>query len=311
MSNRPSGERTRGTDRGIDRVRGAGARPRWVLRSRWFAVVRWCVDTAESIAFAGGWAASLAHRLGLQGRLIASSHDIQVRGPPGLPRPLRVAFASDFHAGPLTDGRLLRDAFQRIQCFEPDVVLLGGDFVGLHSRHAGELCEILRSLAPPFGMFAVLGNHDLWKGEAAISRALKDVGVTILKNAAVRLAPPFDSVWIGGLDDPVVGYPDPDATFGQQDGIRVAMIHSPEAIHLLQQKSVAVVFAGHTHGGQVCLPGGRALLLPSRCRKWKSGWYEVDGIPGGMIVSRGVGCSTLPLRVACPPEVHLCALTVG
>lgn len=262
------------------------------------------------MVFAGGWAARLAYRIGLQGSVVATTHEVRITQG-SLPRALRIAFASDFHAGPLTDARVLREAFSRIRAFEPDLILLGGDFVGLHSRHIGEFCDVVEGLRAPQGVFAVLGNHDLWKGAAVIGRALEAAGVTVLRNDSVRLRSPFESVVLGGLDDPVVGSPDAVATFRGQQGLRIALMHSPEGAALLQGHSVAVAFAGHTHGGQVCLPGGRALIVPSNCWRWKQGWFAVDGVPGGMIVSRGVGVSTLPVRTACSSEVVLCELHGG
>jgi len=130
-----------------------------------------------------------------------------------------------------------------------------------------------------------------------------------VKNAAARLPGPFADVVIGGLDDPAVGSPDARKTFGQEEGIRIAVLHSPEGVGLLHQHSIAVAFAGHTHGGQICLPGGRAVLVPPGCSKWKKGHFAVEGIPGGMIVSRGVGCSTLPIRLSCPSDITFCLLS--
>lgn len=279
-----------------------------MARRSWFKVVRVCYEAVEQVVFAGGWAATVAHGLGMQGRVVANEHEVVLDGGARLPRELRVAFASDFHAGPLTDPRLLRRAFDRIAGWKPDLLLLGGDFVGLHRRFIGRFREALRTVVPPLGVYAVVGNHDLWKGEAAICGALRDWGVRVLKNQRVRLPAPFDTVVLGGLDDPAVGEPDAEATFGDEAGIRIALMHSPQAIGLLRDRSIAVAFAGHTHGGQLCLPGGRALIVPRGCWKWKRGRFEIDGIPGGMIVSRGVGCTNLPIRSFCPSEVHLCVV---
>lgn len=281
------------------------------LRRHAFKVVRFVYEGVSQVVFVGGWAATVAHQLGLQGRIVASEHEVVLDGGAKLPRELRVAFASDFHAGPLTDPRLLRRAFERIGEWKPDLVLLGGDFVGLHRRFIGRFREAVRSVAPPLGVFAVVGNHDLWKGEAAICSALSEWGVRVLKNARVRLPAPFESVILGGLDDPAVGEPDADATFGDEAGIRIALMHSPQGVVLLRDRKVAVAFAGHTHGGQLCLPGGHPWIVPRGCWQWKKGRFEVDGIPGGMIVSRGVGCTNLPIRSFCPSEVHLCVLKAG
>lgn len=279
-----------------------------MIRSRWFGVVRRGYEWSQSILFAGGWAARLAHTLRLQGQVTALRHEVVVDGAARLPRPLRIAFASDFHAGPLTDVRLLRKAFRSMQEFDPDLVLLGGDFVGLHARHIGGFVDELRCVSAPLGTYAVVGNHDLWKGEEVICQALEAAGVRVLRNTAVRLPSPFEDVVLGGLHDPVIGRPNAQTTFRGHQGVRIALMHSPEGIALLEGIDIAVTFTGHTHGGQVCLPGGRPLLLPSGCWKWKAGSNPIDGMPGGMIVSRGVGVSTLPLRLSCPSEVVLCEL---
>ena len=283
-------------------------------RSSPFRILRLCYEAVEQVVFAGGWAATIAHRLGLQGNVEATEHEVVLDGGARLPRELRVAFASDFHAGPLTDPRVLRRAFAHIAEFRPDVVLLGGDFVGLHRRFIGRFRESVESIRAPHGVFAVVGNHDLWKGEAAICDALRGWGVRVLKNSAVRLPAPFESVVLGGLDDPAVGYPDAQATFADhedREGIRIALMHSPQGVEQLHGRSIAVAFAGHTHGGQLCLPGGRAWIVPRGCWQWKKGRFAIDGIPGGMIVSRGVGCTNLPIRTACPSEVHLCVVRSG
>jgi predicted MPP superfamily phosphohydrolase len=285
-----------------------GRRRPATLRGHAFRVVRFCYESVEQVVFAGGWAAALAHRLELQGRVEASQHEVVVDGGARLPRELRIAFASDFHAGPLTDMRLLRHAFERIGAWRPDVVLLGGDFVGLHRRHIGKFGDVVRGIVAPLGIYAVVGNHDLWKGEAEICAALTDAGVRVLRNEATRLPAPFESVVLGGLDDPAVGEPDAEATFGSHAGLRIALMHSPQGVDLLHGRSIAVAFAGHTHGGQVCLPGGHPWIVPRGCWRWKKGRFAIDGIPGGMIVSRGVGCTNLPIRVACPSEVHLCVI---
>ena len=268
-------------------------------------------EAAAGVVLADGHAARWAHDAGLQGRLGVSAHDVVLPGARALAEPLRVGFASDFHAGPMTDPRLIEAAVAALTAAAPHVVLLGGDFVSLHQRDIEPVCRLLAPLRPPLGVFAVLGNHDIHRDAAHVTAALSNIGVRVLRNASVPLPAPFDGVTISGLDDPVLGTPDAAATFEPIDGVRITLMHSPEGVHLLRGHEHALVLTGHTHGGQVRLPGGTALLLPAGCRRWPSGTFAAPGVAGGMIVSRGVGCSGLPVRMACDPEVHVCVLRAG
>jgi predicted MPP superfamily phosphohydrolase len=265
-------------------------------------------EAVADVLLGDGWAARWAYDAGLQGRLGTTEHDIVLAGAPGLPEPLRVGFASDLHAGPMTDPRLLEGAVARLIAARPHVVVLGGDFVSLHQRDVGPLCRLLERLRPPLGVFAVLGNHDIHRDAVHVSASLSGIGVRVLRNSCAALPAPFEGVTMAGLDDPVLGEPDAAATFTPTSGVRITVMHSPEGILLLRDVDHAVVFTGHTHGGQVCLPGGTALLLPAGCRRWKSGTFAVARVAGGMIVSRGVGCSGVPIRMSCDPEVHVCVI---
>lgn len=277
-------------------------------RTGWYRVMVRRYEAVASVLLAGGWAARWAHDAGLQGRLVTTEHDIVLTDTRALPEPLRVGFASDLHAGRMTEPRLLEAAIARLVAGRPHVVVLGGDFVSLHQRDVEPLCRLLELLRPPLGVFAVLGNHDIHRDAAHVTAALSGIGVRVLRNSCAALPAPFGGVTIAGLDDPVLGEPDAAATFTPITGVRITAMHSPEGFHLLRGVDHAVVLTGHTHGGQVRLPGGTALLLPPGCRRWKSGTFAVAGVAGGMIVSRGVGCSGVPLRVACDPEVHLCVI---
>lgn len=277
-------------------------------RARWYRAMVRRYEAVADVLLAGGWAARWAYDAGLQGRLVTTEHDIVLAGARALPEPLRVGFAADLHAGPMTDPRLLKGVIARLIAARPHVIVLGGDFVSLHQRDVEPLCRLLKPLRPPLGVFAVLGNHDIYRDAAHVTAALRGIGVRVLRNSSEPLRAPFDGVTISGLDDPVLGEPDAAATFTPITGVRITLMHSPEGIHLLRGVDHAVVLTGHTHGGQVRLPNGTALLTPPGCRRWKSGTFAVAGVAGGMIVSRGVGCSGLPIRVSCDPEVHLCVI---
>lgn len=266
-------------------------------------------EAAEALIYANGWAARCAYALGLQGRLHLDRRDVHLPLSAPLAEPLRVAFASDFHAGPLTDPRLL-DAVQReIAAFAPHVLLLGGDFVSLHHRHVSSLAARLGELHVPGGMFGVFGNHDLWVDDAFVRAKLEAAGVRMLVNEAVRLPAPYQELHVCGLDEPGVGRPDPARTFAGAGARRLVLMHSPLGLRHVRAYPFDLAFCGHTHGGQIARPDGRPIVLPSGSGdpRFASGYFQLpEG--GRLVTSRGIGMSDVPIRLFSPSEVHLYTL---
>jgi predicted MPP superfamily phosphohydrolase len=127
---------------------------------------------------APAFVARLAYRWGLQGRLTVSAHAVASRSQSALARPLRIAFASDFHAGAKTSPEIFSRLFQLVREANVDVLLLGGDYVDARSDCISVLIESgLDRCRTPFGMFAVLGNHDHWSGVELVTRRLTAAGV--------------------------------------------------------------------------------------------------------------------------------------
>ena len=254
----------------------------------------------------GEWAAALR----LQGRVGVTPWRVTV---PGLRQPLRVAFASDFHAGPLTAGRHLRAAVDTLAGLAPDLLLLGGDFVSGRAAWAGELIAGLAALRPPLGTWAVLGNHDLWSDFDELEVRLLSAGCELLTNRAVPLPQPYEAITLCGLDDDSSGLPEPTALAGA-GGYRLLVLHSPSGLRDLAGARFDLALAGHTHAGQIALPGGIPLVLPAGegLRRLAYGRFgpAVTG-NGTLIVSRGVGYSGLPIRLFAAPEVLLVELQPG
>jgi predicted MPP superfamily phosphohydrolase len=230
----------------------------------------------------------------------------------GLPNDLRIVFASDFHAGPATAAPLLERAVEQIGTLQPDVLLLGGDFVSIDPAHGACLFERLARLHGPLGRYAVLGNHDHWSGAPAVVAQLQDAGVELLTNRSVRLPPPFEAVTISGLDDYTSGEPDGAAAFAGAGDIRVVLMHQPSGLEQIGDRPFDVALCGHTHGGQIAWRGGVPLMVASGplSRQYNAGRYVLPG-ERTLIVSRGVGCGTLPIRINAPSSVVLCTLRAG
>lgn len=253
----------------------------------------------------------MAYSLGLQGNVSLHRHKFTLAGAEVDSPPLRLCFASDFHAGPLTSHQLLAKAVGMLVEQKPDVVLLGGDYVTHQAHNIEPLCQLLDRFRPPLGIYAVLGNHDLGTNKLHITNQLEEVGVRVLVNANIRLPPPYDEISICGIDDPDFGNPSLAQTLEGASQTRILMMHSPNGVYLFKNEQIGLVLCGHTHGGQIALPNGFAPLLPrgSWCRKYAHGCYELPRQKGHLLVSRGVGCSVLPVRVFARAEVHLCEIT--
>jgi predicted MPP superfamily phosphohydrolase len=257
----------------------------------------------------GGHLARWSYRCGLGGRLGITRHDVGLPAGRTLPRPLRIAFASDLHAGPTTDPSIFKHLFEQLAAEQPDVLLLGGDFVSGHARNAAVLVDALAACRPPLGKFAVMGNHDLWTDDAMLRSMLAAAGVDVLVNRNVTLAAPFESVSLCGIDEPWTGRPDAALTFAGAAATRILLTHSPDGVLLARGHRFDLALAGHTHGGQVALPGGHPLIVPDGplCRQFHYGRFDVED-NGVMVVSRGIGCSTIPLRLNAHPELVICTV---
>jgi len=238
------------------------------------------------------------------------------RGPP-----LRIGVISDTHvAAPHTDVARIERLVARMNGQRPDVVVLLGDYAGGHEpaamRARPEQSEILRGveafrgLSAPLGVHGVLGNHDSWYDDAAISAALTRAGVTVLDNRAERISRPGGAFWLAGLADmhsprepPLVS-----ATLRQvaDDAPVVVLTHWPDPFVEVPDR-VALTLAGHTHCGQVKLPVlGRLVHASRMSKRWACGLYDEGGRK--LFVTGGVGVSILPVRFRAPPEIVIVTL---
>jgi uncharacterized protein len=264
---------------------------------------------ALDAALLRGLFAKWSYHFGLHGRFTVSTHEVRVTAEDKLPRPLVVAFASDLHAGPATHPKVFTTLLDELTARAPDVVLLGGDYVSSNATQIDVLCEVLSRCHPPLGKYGVLGNHDLWTDDSHIVRQLTGAGVEVLVNQSRSLPPPFESVSVCGVDDPWTGSADLTRTFADAGPIRVFLSHSPDGLLLMNGEHFDVGFAGHTHGGQIAFSNGTPLMSAGGplSRQYGRGRFEIPG-NGSLIVSRGFGNSTLPIRINADPELVICTL---
>jgi len=268
----------------------------------------------ETMFRPGNWAAKASYSLGLQGRLRSTTMTVTTARAALFPnRPqLRIAFASDFHAGGMTDNRRLAEACEALADMTPDVLLLGGDFVSVRGADVHRIAPLLADIPAPLGKFAVLGNHDLRANHGLIVSGLERAGVRMIANDHVRLDGPFSDISICGLDDATYGAPRADLAFSGATETRIVLMHSPEGLASIGDREFDLALCGHTHGGQIRAPWGEPLIIPGGPlnRRYFGGSYEVGGESRrALLVSHGVGCSSVPVRLFAAPEVHLCLVS--
>jgi predicted MPP superfamily phosphohydrolase len=227
--------------------------------------------------------------------------------------PLKIAFLSDLHYGPTTGRVALRQAWQIARDANPDVLLLGGDY--LYADEGG-LPSLLRELQrwkntpPPGGMYAVLGNHDHRADIDAIITGLEACNVRVLVNDALPLPEPWTDVWISGIDDSHRGDPQPELALAgvPQGACSIMLSHSPDVCENGVLKRCGLTLCGHTHGGQICTPSGDTIVMPSKWGKhYPWGLHRHAG--NWVFVSRGVGTVGVPIRMWAPPDVGILDVT--
>jgi hypothetical protein len=236
----------------------------------------------------------------------------------------RIAQISDIHMDEYSEPFFLRHAIEKINRMEPDAVFLTGDYVSdgplgnSFARGAAWRCaRILRELRCG-KVYAILGNHDVSVGANEVTAALTANGIPVLTNACLPIERGGGRIWLAGLDDPVMGDPDPNLAIPAS--IRnvpnepvVLMCHAPDyADNLLAHpagRAVDLMLSGHTHGGQVRLPLVGALELPSMGKRYIEGLFRLGSMQ--LYVNRGIGTVGLPFRLDCPPEITLMTLRKG
>lgn len=227
----------------------------------------------------------------------------------GLPAPLdgvKVLLITDIHVGPFLRPDVLRRAFDRLRTLAPDLIVIGGDITTARLEEILPHLGSFRSLTAPLGTFAVLGNHDHYTGQPAkLSALLEENGVTVLTNRWAPIEQNGARFALAGIDDLVQGRPDLAAALDGAPAPTVLLSHNPDIFFDAARRGVALVLSGHTHAGQIRIPGLPVLVRQSRYRL-DEGRYTAAGAE--LVVSRGLGASGLPLRFACSPEAVLLRL---
>lgn len=236
------------------------------------------------------------HRLGL------TEVDLTVAALPPALDGLRVGFMTDIHHSQTVPAEDVLRAVDLLMSARTDLIALGGDYVTRADRAFIEpAAELLGPLRAPHGVFAILGNHD---DDRHVPAALRRNGLAVLADQCTRLTIRGETLNLAGIrfwtrrEDAIA------AVLQKGTGPTLLLAHDPRRLAEASRLNVPAMLSGHTHGGQVLVPGIGALV--------RRHYPVLAGVAsrGGtsMFVSRGVGTVYVPIRINCPPEVAVVTL---
>lgn len=234
------------------------------------------------------------------GRLRYERVTIPVEDLPSELDGFRIVQFSDLHLGRPFTRRHVRDACRWALARNPDLLVITGDMVSF-SRDIPLLRSMLAGLRARHGLFAVFGNHDYWTDIDALSRALAELGVELLRNESRTIQVGDASLRLVGLDCVWEGRHDLAQAFAQHAdaAVTVVLAHEPDIADEVAPYGAALQLSGHTHAGHFALPGLGPAFLPRHGFRYFRGLQQIGQL--WLYVSRGMG--GLPLRVGAPPEV--------
>jgi uncharacterized protein len=236
------------------------------------------------------------HRLGV------TEATLPVSGLPPALDGLRIALLTDIHHSAIVPADDVTRAVELTLSTNPDLIVLGGDYVTFGDRDFVEpVAELLSPLRAPNGVFAILGNHD---DDREMPAALTRRGITVLKDQRTRIIVRGDGLELAGIRFWTRRATDIARVLkGATDAV-LLLAHDPRRLVEAAGLNVPAVLSGHTHGGQVVLPGVGALARARFPVLQGLGQRENSSI----FVSRGIGTVYVPVRINCPPEVALVTL---
>jgi predicted MPP superfamily phosphohydrolase len=275
-----------------------------------------------SVAAAGGslglgFGAALYGLVVGQRRVRVERVDLPVRDLPAPLAGLRIVQLSDLHVGLSMRARKLRQMVERVNALEPDLIVITGDIFDYDPAYIEEGCLELAKLGARHGVFAILGNHDVYTGAEAVAAGIAQLtSIRLLRDDFAKLEIGGAPLWLAGIDDPGRDWTERDAEHPALDRLarelprdpaRILLAHRPSWFAQAARLGFPVVLSGHTHGGQIAPPGPfRHWNVARLIAHWTRGRFELDG--SVLYVNRGLGVVGPPVRLNCSREIALLRL---
>jgi hypothetical protein len=228
-----------------------------------------------------------------------------------------IAQLSDLHYEHLFSAEVIHRSVELVNGLRPDLTVLTGDFVTVpifeRERFLRKAAETAIPCADLLGMlhgpkYAVLGNHDAEANPPLIIRSLERNGVSVMRNRSTPLERGNARIWLAGIDDFLRGEPRIELALDgiPPDEATILMAHEPDCADYYSALPIDLQLSGHSHGGQVWIPGVGAPWLPPMSRKYPRGLYHINNLT--LYTNMGIGTIRAPIRINCPPEVTLITL---
>lgn len=221
----------------------------------------------------------------------------------------KIVFISDIHHGPYLSIQRITKLVKRINALNPDIIILGGDYVHREARYIKPVFTELSGLKAKIGIYGVLGNHDHWENAELTRQMMALNGIKDCDNQSYWIRLGNDSIKIGGVGDlwedtQLLNNTICDVT---KKNFCILISHNPDYVESIKPGMVDLTLSGHTHGGQMTLFGYWAPVLPSRFgQKYRYGLQDFGTMKS--YITSGIGTITPPLRFFCRPEIVLIKL---
>lgn len=236
---------------------------------------------------------------------IVEEHAIEIKDLAPELNGFKILQLTDIHIDGLIDGG--EALFAKLNTLEYDLCVLTGDYRLLthhsYTPSAMGMEQLTKHLCCTHGTYAILGNHDFLEQVPFLEKA----GIKVLLNENATISHGESEIFLAGVDDPhFYGSHDLERAFSSRPGnaLTILLSHSPELYAEAAKYNVDLYLCGHTHGGQICLPGGIPLITHAACpRAMTTGKWQYADMIG--YTSRGTGCSGVQARFNCPPEISM------
>jgi len=231
----------------------------------------------------------------------------------------RIVLISDWHCDRQREVAYLQECVEKVNQLHPDIVAVAGDYTTFpYQANVDAVLAMLKDLRAPLGVFLVFGNHDYKTYDRFdgltlpnyITRECQNSSVTVLRNAAAAIEKDQQRLYLVGLGEELFNDFKPQPAFAgiAPEAATLVLVHSPDCFVQLQNYPFSLMLAGHTHGGQICLPFVGPLIVPHADKTLIGGMYQRDGKT--LYITRGLG-RLGRIRFYCRPEISVITLTAA
>jgi predicted MPP superfamily phosphohydrolase len=217
----------------------------------------------------------------------------------------RIGHISDVHCGRETPASRVARWVRRLNALDLDLIAVTGDLITSGAAYVDPVADALGGLRARDGVYACMGNHDYFTDGDRVALALERNGLTVLRNRGVTLR---ERLHVAGVDDTWTSRDDMEAALaGRPPGAPVVLLaHDPNLFPEAMAREVDLMLSGHTHGGQLAVPGVRRLSLARFVTQFTAGLYRQGR--SWLYVNRGAGTTGPPVRLGAPAELAVLTL---